>query len=59
MYVVHVGRLEAVDEAADVVIGEFRRRDALGDRDRALRRRPVRADREARPLGRIPTPFGS
>lgn len=31
MYVVQVGRLEAVDEAAGVVIGEFRRGDALGE----------------------------
>ncbi|MGP0028332.1 MAG: cyclic nucleotide-binding domain-containing protein, partial [Streptosporangiaceae bacterium] len=31
MYVVHVGRLEAVDEAAGVVIGEFRRGNALGE----------------------------
>ena len=31
MYIVRAGRLEAVDEAAGVVIGEFRRGDALGE----------------------------
>ena len=31
MYVVRAGRLEAVDEGAGVVIGEFRRGDALGE----------------------------